>query len=337
MEKIFRKRTEILARKIEGRMTHLPVLRAYSELSSYMQCSQMWAYRFAFGLEVPFPPDSPAARGIAIDAQVARLARGEPVSDEDHFINRIALRTWVDWKASTTMELTHVAPEFKGEFHGQEIIIHPDGIVEDAEGGEWVWDLKTHLKMPPPDPACDPQFALYAHVLKQNGINTKGYIVPRSLQRLPALPKQNKSKPYRVQKPKACGLTDEATYLIAIQLAGHHPSAYKEELEQVRQMRFFRLDKTQWLPGYVDAVIAEMKIPFRAMLRDRKCAERGALINVYRHLRVGFAGCERCRYRELCHDEMVMGPQPGLREALKEQWAREGAPEPDEVSEDILG
>lgn len=315
-------------------MTHLPVLRAYSELSTYMRCSQEWAYRFPFGLEVPFPPDSPAARGIAIDTQVVRLARDEQVNDPDPFINKIAIRTWADWKASTTMELTHVAPEFKGEFHGEEIVIHPDGIVKDLEGGLYVWDLKTHLKMPMTDPAPDLQFALYAHVLKQNGINTKGYVVPRSLQRLPALPRILKSG--RVQKLRSCGLTDVVTYETAISLAGHHPSAYQEELEQVRAMRFFRLDQTEWIPGYVDAVISEMRIPFRAMLRDRKCAERGALINVYRHLRVGFAGCERCRYRELCHDEMVDGPKPGLREALKEQWSREAASEPEEFSEDIL-
>lgn len=316
-------------------MTHLPVLRAYSELQTYMRCSQEWAYRFPFGLEVPFPPDSPAARGIAIDTQVARLARDEQVNDPDPFINKIAIRTWADWKASADMELTHVAPEFKGEFHGQEIVIHPDGIAGDPKGGLWVWDLKTHLKMPLPDPAPDPQFALYAHVLKQNGINTKGYVCPRSLQRLPALPRILKSG--RVQKPRSCGLTDVTTYETAIQMAGHHSSAYQEELEQVREMRFFRLDKTEWIPGYVDAVIAEMKIPFRAMLRDRyRFGEQGESKGVYRHLRVGFAGCERCRYKELCQDEMVMGPQPGLREALKEQWAREGATEPEEFSEDIL-
>lgn len=320
-------------------MTHLPVLRAYSELSTYMRCGQEWAYRFAFGLEVPFPPDSPAARGIAIDTQVARLARDEQVNDPDPFINKIAIRTWRDWKASTTMELTHVAPEFKGDFHGQEIVIHPDGIARDPKGGLWVWDLKTHIKMPMADPAPDPQFALYAHILKQNLIDTKGYVVPRSLQRLPALPRILKSG--RVQKPRSCGLTDRMTYETAIQLAGHHPSAYQEELEQVRQMRFFRLDKTEWIPGYVDAVIAEMKIPFEHMLHDRLEIEfsKGHIPNltkVYRHLRVGFAGCERCRYRELCHDEMVMGPQPGLREALKEQWAREGAAEPEEVNEDIF-
>lgn len=303
-----------------------------------MRCPQEWAYRFAFGLEVPFPSDSPAGRGIAIDSQVARLAVGSPVNDKDPFINKIALRTWADWKASTDMELTHIAPEFKGEFHGEEIVIHPDGIVVDSNGDAWVWDLKTHLKMPMADPAPDPQFALYAHVLKQNGINTKGYVVPRSLQRLPALPKQNKTKPCRVQKPKSCGLTDEVTYLTAIQLAGHHPSAYQEELEQVRAMRFFRLDQTAWSPGYVDAVIAEMEIPFKRMLDARNTFVPGMrnAYGVYRHLRVGFAGCERCRYRELCFDEMVMGPQPGLREALKEQWAREGVEAPDEFSEDIL-
>lgn len=301
-----------------------------------MRCSQEWAYRFPFGLEVPFPPDSPAARGIAIDTQVARLARDEQVNDPDPFINKIALRTWGDWKASTTMELTHVAPEFKGEFHGEEIVIHPDGIAKHPEGGLYVWDLKTHLKMPMSDPAPDPQFALYAHILKQNGINTKGYVVPRSLQRLPALPRILKSG--RVQKPRSCGLTDVATYETAIKIAGHHPSAYQEELEQVRSMRFFRLDKTEWIPGYVDAVIAEMEVPFLAMLADRKRAEirQGPFEGVYRHLRVGFAGCERCRYRELCHDEMVLGPQPGLREALKEEWSREGAAEPEEFSEDIL-
>lgn len=319
-------------------MTHLPVLRAYSETTTYMRCSQEWAYRFAFGLEVPFPPDSPAARGIAIDTQVARLARDEQVNDPDPFINKIALRTWADWKASTTMELTHVAPEFKGEFHGQEIVIHPDGIARDPEGEMWCWDLKTHLKMPMADPAPDPQFALYAHILKQNGINTKGYVVPRSLQRLPALPRILKSG--RVQKPRSCGLTDVTTYETAIQMAGHHPSAYQEELEQVRDMRFFRLDQTEWIPGYVDAVIAEMEIPFKAMLESRNTwsypNEVRTPIGVYRHLRVGFAGCERCRYRELCHDEMVMGPQPGLREALKESWAREGVAEPEEVNEDIL-
>lgn len=315
----------------------LPVLRAYSELSTYMRCGQEWAYRFAFGLEVPFPPDSPAARGIAIDTQVARLARDESVNDSDPFINKIAIRTWTDWKASTTMELTHVAPEFKGELHGQEIVIHPDGLAVDPEGEYWNWDLKTHLKMPMADPAPDPQFALYAHILKQNGINTKGYVVPRSLQRLPALPRILKSG--RVQKPRSCGLTDMVTYETAIQMAGHHSSAYQEELEQVRQMRFFRLDQTEWIPGYVDAVIAEMRIPFNMMLNDRTELEEGGDdedLGVYRHLRVGFAGCERCRYRELCHDEMVMGPQPGLREALKETWAREGAAEPDEVNEDIL-
>jgi hypothetical protein len=263
------------------------------------------------------------------------LARDEQVDDSDPFINKIALRTWADWKASTTMALTHVAPEFKGEFHGQEIVIHPDGIARDSKGGLWVWDLKTHLKMPMADPAPDPQFALYAHILKQNLINTKGYVVPRSLQRLPALPRILKSG--RVQKPRSCGLTDVVTYETAISIAGHHPSAYQEELEQVRQMRFFRLDKTEWIPGYVDAVIAEMEVPFLAMLLERSCAERDeSMGGVYRHLRVGFAGCERCRYRELCHDEMVIGPQPGLREALKEQWAREGAAEPEEVNEDIL-
>lgn len=321
-------------------MIHLPALRAYSELSTWMKCSQMWAYRFVHGLEVPFPPDSPASRGIAIDTQVARLARGENVSDPDSFINKIALRTWADWQSQGEMELTHVAPEFEGEFHGQQIVIHPDGVAVDSEGGEWVWDLKTHLKMPPPDPASDPQFALYAHILRQNGINTKGYIVPRSLQRLPTLPKQNKTKPFRVQKPKACGLTDELTYVTAIKLAGHHPSAYREELEQVRQMSFFRLDRVVWIPGYVDAVIAEMKIPFRQMLSDRVTAEselKGTHVSsVYRHLRVGFAGCERCCYRDLCETEMVQGPKPGLREALKEQWAR-GDVELTEVNEDILG
>jgi hypothetical protein len=263
------------------------------------------------------------------------LARDEQVDDSDPFINKIALRTWADWKASTTMALTHVAPEFKGEFHGQEIVIHPDGIARDSKGGLWVWDLKTHLKMPMADPAPDPQFALYAHILKQNLINTKGYVVPRSLQRLPALPRILKSG--RVQKPRSCGLTDVVTYETAISIAGHHPSAYQEELEQVRQMRFFRLDKTEWIPKYVDAVIREMEVPFEKMLTDRHLIGKGGKgPGVYRHLRVGFAGCERCRYRELCHDEMVMGPQPGLREALKEQWAREGAAEPEEVNEDIL-
>ncbi len=318
----------------------LPKLRVFSELSMYMACSQSWAYRFAFGLEPSYPKDSPIQIGIDIDTQFARLARGEEVNSEDSSINKIALRTWADWeREGSEYEFVQIAPEITGMFHGEEITSHPDGLVRDKKGNHWILDLKTHVKLPPEDSASGPQFAIYDHVYRQNGIEPKGFLLPRSLQRLPALPRILKSG--RVQKPRSCGLTDVATYETAISLAGHHPSAYKEELEQVRSMRFFRLDKTEWIPGYVDAVIAEMAVPFSRMLRDRQalatsegCA--GRLPQVYRHLRVGFAGCERCRYRELCFDEMVMGPQPGLREALKEQWARDGAAEPEEFSEDIL-
>lgn len=314
----------------------LPKLRVFSELSMYMACSQSWAYRFAFGLEPFYPKDSPIQIGIDIDTQFARLARGEEVNSEDSSINKIALRTWADWKREgSEYEFVQIAPEITGMFHGEEITSHPDGLVRDKNGDHWILDLKTHVKLPPQDSASGPQFAIYDHVYRQNGIEPKGFLLPRSLQRLPALPRILKSG--RVQKPRSCGLTDVTTYETAIQMAGHHSSAYQEELEQVREMRFFRLDKTEWIPGYVDAVIAEMKIPFRAMLRDRyRFGEQGESKGVYRHLRVGFAGCERCRYKELCQDEMVMGPQPGLREALKEQWAREGATEPEEFSEDIL-